>query len=229
VDGAAAVATVATEHWRTGAAAAVAALDAALLAALITEGAGNPAAGMGVVACMGRAEIHRGLDSWDDGPLQVRVRQATPGRVTEVDLLAADGLRYARLKEIVVHRADDAAAADSPNGAAMSSPDSVRMSLVEVLAEVLPGFVDAPAMDTTPFVDLGMDSLLAAEVRRRLEHRLGVRMSLSMFWRHPTIPEMVAALGEQAAAAADEAEPHTSALTDLLSVLDDHAHEGGDR
>lgn len=117
-------------------------------------------------------------------------------------------------------------AAEDPMGAAANSRESVRSSIVEILADVLPGFADSPTLDTTPFVDLGMDSLLAAEVRRRLERRLGLRMSMSMFWRHPTIAEMVEALGERSAPTPSRTEPQQNALTELLSVLDDSPDEG---
>jgi acyl carrier protein len=79
---------------------------------------------------------------------------------------------------------------------------------------------------TTPFGDLGFDSLLAIELRNRLESVLGTTLPTSLLWGHRTIqalaPQLAARLGLELADApvsALEMTPSTAATTlDELSA-----------
>jgi acyl carrier protein len=61
----------------------------------------------------------------------------------------------------------------------------------------------------TPLHTLGMDSLMALELRNRLEDKLGVRLPATLMWQHPTVAaladHLVGLLGLPASAAAADA------------------------
>jgi acyl-CoA synthetase (AMP-forming)/AMP-acid ligase II/acyl carrier protein len=73
---------------------------------------------------------------------------------------------------------------------------ALRQLLVEQVESVLR--VSSGTVDTTvPFQDLGLDSLMAAELRDRLEVALGERLSATMFFAHPTTDLLVERLLEK--------------------------------
>jgi acyl carrier protein len=103
---------------------------------------------------------------------------------------------------------------------------ALRQLLVEQVESVLR--VSSGTVDTTvPFQDLGLDSLMAAELRDRLEVALGERLSATMFFAHPTTDLLVERLLERmepAAAPAPVDEPAIAAPAapgDDLSELDE--------
>jgi acyl transferase domain-containing protein/acyl-CoA synthetase (AMP-forming)/AMP-acid ligase II/acyl carrier protein len=69
--------------------------------------------------------------------------------------------------------------------------DCVRSQMARVL-RLDPGSIPA----TAPFSTLGFDSLLAIEFRNRLEATLGLTLSATIVWAHPTLPQLVAHLAE---------------------------------
>jgi acyl-CoA synthetase (AMP-forming)/AMP-acid ligase II/acyl carrier protein len=102
---------------------------------------------------------------------------------------------------------------------------ALRQLLVEQVESVLR--VSSGSVDTTvPFQDLGLDSLMAAELRDRLELALGERLSATMFFAHPTTDLLVERLLERmepAAPAVDEPAPtgQPAGHGDDLSELDE--------
>jgi len=73
---------------------------------------------------------------------------------------------------------------------------TLRLLLVEQVERVLR--VSSGTVDTTvPFQQLGLDSLMTAELRERLEVALGARLSPTMFFAHPTTDRLIDQLVDQ--------------------------------
>jgi len=73
---------------------------------------------------------------------------------------------------------------------------TLRGLLIEQIEAVLR--VSSDTVDTTvPFQELGLDSLMTAELRERLETALGERVSPTMFFAHPTTDRLVEQLLDQ--------------------------------
>jgi acyl-CoA synthetase (AMP-forming)/AMP-acid ligase II/acyl carrier protein len=88
------------------------------------------------------------------------------------------------------------------DGEVMAGPSAevrrrkLRRLLVEQIETVLR--VSSGDVDTTkPFQELGLDSLMTAELRERLESALGERLSPTMFFAHPTTDRLVEQLLDQ--------------------------------
>jgi acyl carrier protein len=71
----------------------------------------------------------------------------------------------------------------------------LRREIAEVLRISVNRIGPATALDS-----LGFDSLLALELRNRLELSLGVRLSATLIWNYPTLPAMVAYLAPSSSA-----------------------------
>jgi acyl carrier protein len=84
---------------------------------------------------------------------------------------------------------------------------TLRRLLVDQIEAVLR--ISSDSVDTTvPFQQLGLDSLMTAELRERLETALGERLSPTMFFAHPTTDRLVEQLLDQMAPiAGDPPEP----------------------
>jgi acyl-CoA synthetase (AMP-forming)/AMP-acid ligase II/acyl carrier protein len=83
---------------------------------------------------------------------------------------------------------------------------TLRRLLVEQIEAVLR--VSSDSVDTTvPFQQLGLDSLMTAELRERLEAALGERLSPTMFFAHPTTDRLVERLLDQMAPVVTEPPP----------------------
>ncbi len=94
-----------------------------------------------------------------------------------VDDVAAPGSRAATLAEQL---------ASSPAG---DHADIVDAVLRRVLGQVLK-LPESRIGDAQPFGTLGLDSLMAIEVRNRLERETGITMSATMAWNYPTVREL---------------------------------------
>jgi acyl carrier protein len=57
----------------------------------------------------------------------------------------------------------------------------------------------------TPLGSLGFDSLASLEIRNRLERTLGIRLSATLLWAHPTVESIAEVLAERLGFALEEA------------------------
>jgi acyl carrier protein/NADP-dependent 3-hydroxy acid dehydrogenase YdfG len=115
--------------------------------------------------------------------------------------------RQAALLEPLVARAQAQAAAGGPAGAAAAEPPAylkvlhdtpplerhsrlvgfVRLQLAKVM-----GLADPDQIDPTePLFNMGLDSLMALELTVLLENNLGVRLTESLVFEHPTVDDLV--------------------------------------
>ncbi len=97
-------------------------------------------------------------------------------------------------------------------------PELLRRRVAEQVAKVLridPGRVGT----ATPFRAMGFDSLLALELRNRLEESAGVSLPATIAWAHPTVEalaeHLAAEMGIAAPAAAEAVSPEEGELDDL--------------
>ncbi len=78
-----------------------------------------------------------------------------------------------------------------------------------------------------PLQSMGFDSLMALELRNRLEASLGVPLSATMAWNYPTIADLAGHLAQKMGIALEQPEPaaasgaEESADGDLLAVLNE--------
>jgi acyl carrier protein len=103
---------------------------------------------------------------------------------------------------------------------AAGSDGERTLAITEFLAAQVAAVLRIPPADlavAVPFQELGFDSLMAIELRDRLEAALGLRLSATVVYGHPTVTELAAELGRRLATPAREAEP----APDDLSTLDE--------
>ncbi|MDA0566062.1 SDR family NAD(P)-dependent oxidoreductase [Streptomonospora sp. S1-112] len=107
--------------------------------------------------------------------------------------------------------------------------EALRGFLLEQVGSVL-GVPAARLDSAVPFQELGFDSLMAVELRNRLESALEVRLSATMVFAHPTVDELTAGLLDRLAPDITAAAPAPSAAggaggadgdADGLAELDD--------
>jgi NAD(P)-dependent dehydrogenase (short-subunit alcohol dehydrogenase family)/acyl carrier protein len=75
--------------------------------------------------------------------------------------------------------------------------DLLEQHIAEQLGQVLridPGSIDRDA----PLTNLGFDSLMALELRNRLELSMGSRLSATLIWSHPTVADLASHLLQKA-------------------------------
>ncbi|MEZ4241529.1 MAG: type I polyketide synthase [Myxococcota bacterium] len=81
-----------------------------------------------------------------------------------------------------------------PSHRASSPPRGLRRIILACLHDVPGAAVD----DDVPFAALGLDSLRATELARRLAEALGTAVSPTVFYEHPTVGRLIAALTQPA-------------------------------
>ncbi|TRO59413.1 non-ribosomal peptide synthetase/type I polyketide synthase [Streptomyces sp. IB201691-2A2] len=115
-----------------------------------------------------------------------------------------------------------AAAARRPSGA--DGPTSVS-GAAAVLRELLAQSLGVPVSavdDDAPFLSLGLDSLGAVDLVKRLERRTGRPWPTTLFFEYRTVRELAAHLDTRAVAGADAVEPGPDAHRGLLpAAVDD--------
>jgi phthiocerol/phenolphthiocerol synthesis type-I polyketide synthase A len=73
-----------------------------------------------------------------------------------------------------------------------------------------------------PFAELGLNSVMAMSIRREVEQLVGIALSVTVLWNHPTIASLSAYLGKKLLAQEDSEGdinllPHsTSSVLDTL-------------
>ena len=72
---------------------------------------------------------------------------------------------------------------------------------------------------TAPVRSMGLDSLMALELRNRLEALIGLRLPATLAWNHPTVVAMAAFIGEKLQAFTDVEAPLAAAPADDLEQL----------
>jgi acyl transferase domain-containing protein len=87
-------------------------------------------------------------------------------------------------------------------------------------SRVLGGKGSAPLEPGQGFKELGMDSLMAVELRNRLQHRLGRPLPSTLAFDYPTIEGLVAHLLQQVPGLSDVAVPPRSREADELAALE---------
>ncbi|MFF7474475.1 acyltransferase domain-containing protein [Streptomyces sp. NPDC008092] len=195
--------------------------DAAFQTATAAVLGGDPG-GTGVVVVEGADSIS--FSGKPSGTVSVHVRLAADGpagTLADVRVLDATGGELMELRGLRVRRSDAlriASPAAEPGGLAQA-PESARpaaadesgpepFTAADPTAEVESVVRAAVAriVDTSPerlrvdqpFRELGMDSLMAVELRKRLERKFGVKLSSSLAFNYPTVQELVPYLIDKA-------------------------------
>ena len=120
------------------------------------------------------------------------------------------------------------------------SPDAPRASFRDVLLEVAPAdrspLLEAHLQElaarvlrlpvgridpVTPLGSLGLESLMALELRNRLEASLGIKVSATVVWNHPTVRALAAHLGARLGLPAEAPAP-----PDQMRLPDSSEHRG---
>jgi myxalamid-type polyketide synthase MxaE and MxaD len=145
-----------------------------------------------------------------------RWRSGGPPMALLADLVPADA------------RTDEAADAGAGLGAQLAAAvgaDERRTILEELLKVTIAHVLKRPVSRidlTTPLRTLGLDSLMALELRNRLEAVTGVRLPATLAWNYPTVSVMAPFLASKlhVALVNEEAEaPAAAAGTDLEALL----------
>jgi acyl carrier protein len=102
-----------------------------------------------------------------------------------------------------------------------SSAPGERIALLEVhvrehAAQVIRLAADRVGL-RTPFKTMGLDSLMALELRNRLESSLGFQLSATLVWAYPTVAELAAHLAKQLEPSREE----PSDLVDRIAEMSD--------
>lgn len=144
--------------------------------------------------------------------VEVRRRRGTRGGdlVIDVAAIAGDGstcidirgLRYAAADPIGT---ETQAASGHPAPSAVR-PDWARMSAADIVAElttsvqaILARELGMPATAVgvdRPFPELGLDSMMAMTVLKEAKQLVGIDLSATMLWNHPTVSSMAQYLAE---------------------------------
>jgi myxalamid-type polyketide synthase MxaE and MxaD len=128
---------------------------------------------------------------------------------------------------------------ESPERARLlATPPALRQGVLEtMLAEQIARVLRMPPDQidrTTPLPSLGLDSLMALELRNRLELSFGVTLSATLIWGYPTIGQLAPFLAEklglsspQAVAVAPDpavaVAPDSTRASELAAISDEEA------
>ncbi|MER5458610.1 acyltransferase domain-containing protein [Micromonospora sp. NPDC002389] len=142
--------------------------------------------------------------------------------VADVRLLAPDGrllvevhgLGLVRTRGLPVDTSPDATApapaATGPALAEVTDPEQRRALLSEAVLTHVAEVVRLPEHrldETTPLRSMGVDSVMALELRHRLERLTGLRLSATLIYNHPTIDQITRHLAERLGPPEDARQP----------------------
>jgi acyl transferase domain-containing protein len=146
------------------------------------------------------------------------------------------GRGLALFKEMLASAAPAGAASGGAAPAWADAPPAERRKLLEVIVREAVGRVlNLPPARLDPrkaMGSMGLNSLMAMELRNRLEAALGRSLSATLAWNHPTIDALVAFLAgpDEPAASAEktapppaEASPLSERLTAVVGLSDEEA------
>ena len=80
------------------------------------------------------------------------------------------------------------------------SPDDVHAELQNGLRAILATELRMPEGEVEldrPFAEMGLNSVMAMSIRREVEQLVGIELSATMLWNHPTIASFAGYLAEQ--------------------------------
>jgi acyl transferase domain-containing protein/NADPH:quinone reductase-like Zn-dependent oxidoreductase/acyl carrier protein/short-subunit dehydrogenase len=175
----------------------------------------GPFAGAGLAA---RADRHATTIS--RGMISLSLRQSTEVLHTLL------GYRLPQVAVMRTRTTDAPAVTTQIRKTLESMPPGERAALLEAHVRDQAAQVIRLAADRlglrTPFKTLGLDSLMALELRNRLESSLGLTLSATLVWAYPTVAELAAHLGQRL-------EPPHEEPTDLVDRIAEMSDDEIDR
>ncbi|CAJ1498972.1 beta-ketoacyl synthase N-terminal-like domain-containing protein [[Mycobacterium] kokjensenii] len=154
---------------------------------------------------------------------------------------AWDHLEHYDIAQAVMVPLPSSGAADADTGAAGAARDWAQLPADEILSELEIGLRSILARELRmseaelqldrPFAELGLNSVMAMAVRRDIEALVGLELSATMLWNHPTTAALAAHLtgkllpqedpgDDSAAAAGDLPESDDSVLNELFDSVE---------
>ena len=158
-----------------------------------------------------------GLDPLDPDQRRAALAEALTG---DVWLMGLDPRRF---RQTVPALADRALlrelGARAPTAPQATGPDAAREA-IRAAAEAVLGV--SALRDDRSLPELGLDSVMALELRNRIEHAVGVQLSATAAFDHPTVDALVdavgAALGWDAVDALSDDEAEAALLAELAEL-----------
>jgi acyl transferase domain-containing protein len=207
---------------------AVALVDAAVHLARLLDGSTSlmlPAALDGVMPAAGQladavVEVRRRADTGADLVVDLTARAADGTPFIEIR-----GLRYAQVDSVAAPAETGSAAApvDAPDWSQLTAEETVdelRTRLRVILAREL-GMPEAAVDFDRPFPELGLDSMMAMTLLRDAKALVGMELSSTMLWNHPTLTSFAGHVAGLLTPEPEAAEPPGEESTDdSFSVLD---------
>ena len=80
------------------------------------------------------------------------------------------------------------------------SPDDLHAELQNGLRAILATELRMPEDEVEldrPFAELGLNSVMAMSIRREVEQLVGIELSATMLWNHPTIASLASYLAKK--------------------------------
>ena len=161
--------------------------------------------------------VWRGLGLGADAPLVVAELERQGSRPVEPDeaFEAWEHVAAYDVAQAVVIPVADGKLPTDVDGWPASAParDWSQLSAAEVYRELAAGLIDFLTRELrigedelpvdVPFTELGLDSLWAMSIRREAELLVGVELSMSILWDHPTVAALAAYLTDKVMSQAD--------------------------
>jgi phthiocerol/phenolphthiocerol synthesis type-I polyketide synthase A len=98
--------------------------------------------------------------------------------------------------------------------------DEIEAGLRGILGREL-GLPETELEPDLPFVELGLNSVMAMSIRREVEQFAGIELSVTMLWNHPTVAALAAHLANKLAPQQDSEDGSVGQSDSESSVLDD--------
>jgi len=151
------------------------------------------------LAGIGVEDVTRALERvLTEGWPQVAVTRLDPARWRQAYPAAADAPRWSKL--LPATGAEPRHQAELRARLEAAKPEA-RLAILEGAVRTLVSQVlrleEARIARTTPFGNLGLDSLLGLELKNRLERTLGLSLAVTTLWRYPTLDRLSHALLER--------------------------------